>query len=464
MATAFALAVSVAPSTAQTPSPTPTGPTPSAAASSAPAPTPPSASTSPTPIATSAPPVPTGDTKPPLPPAIEPTTALQVEPLSELPSDICNVNPPDGTPIPKQPWHLDRLGMTEAWQIATGKGISIAVIDTGLSYSGSAHTPPNRYSAFNVLPPPKNSDAGPMIECRHGTWVASLIGAQRAGGDTDFSGIAPDAQIIGIRALYGDDAQDVDGVVAAVRAAIDKNVRIINISQAANINRADYAAAIQAALDAGIIVVAAAGNASTMGGAPLAYPAAYPGVISVGMTDAADLAAPDSFAMPGYVSVAAPGSNVMALSPSNQTFGQVYAMQLTGTSYATPLVSGLVALMLEQADAQGVRLSPAEVKARLEATADPPPGPVPDPQLGHGIVNPMRALTITPPPTDVAAAPPSPSYTPRPAPPPADPWPLRLALLVAAAAVGAVALGIGLRIAIPAARARGGGPADPPVR
>jgi subtilisin family serine protease len=63
-----------------------------------------------------------------------------------------------------------------------------------------------------------------------------------------------------------------------------------------------------------------------------------------------------------------------------------------GTSFAAPIVTGVVALMLQKAKAEGVTLTPAEVARRLEVTADPPPGAVPDAQLGYGTVNPSRAV------------------------------------------------------------------------
>lgn len=384
-----------------------------------------------------------------------------MEPVSAMPPNACQAwVPEDGFEPEKSPWHLARLNMDQAWQLATGKGVRIAVIDTGISYADSGHTPASRFSAFNVLPEETAYPVG-QYDCEHGTKVASLIGAQRAGNQTSFQGIAPEAQIIGIRALYNLQGQTMDASIAAVRAAIEMDVDIINISQAANVNRGEYAQAIQDALDAGIVVVAAAGNVSGMRGAPIAYPAAYPGVIAVGMTDRADVVHPDSFPMPGYVSLAAPGAGTLALGPTSQDFGQVYFNLDYGTSYAAPIVSGVVALMIEQARSEGITLSPAEIKQRLEASADPPPGPSPDPRLGYGIVNPVRALTGVVPPVAEVPAPASASPAPPPMAPPADPFPLQLALVVAAVSVGIVATAIAIRIALPAARKRGGRPAQP---
>ncbi|EPH05634.1 hypothetical protein HMPREF1531_01063 [Propionibacterium sp. oral taxon 192 str. F0372] len=402
------------------------------------------------------------DTAPPLPSPVYATTALQSIPVEQIAADACNTLIPTEDAPDETPWHLSRLNMEETWKLATGKGVKIAVIDTGIQVNGSEYTPTRRFSAYNVLPPLQNANPSDKWECLHGTFVASLAAAQSVDGPTQFSGIAPDAQIIGVRALYGTSAQELDGVIAAVRAAIAMHVDVINISQAANLNRGEYADAIKAALDAGIIVVAAAGNANDMGGAPLAYPAAYPGVISVGMTDAADVASPNSMSMPGRVSVAAPGVDLTGLAPSATATGQVYAYGQTGTSYAAPIVSGLAALLIQHARDTGVKLTPADVKQILEQSADPPAGPVPDDQLGHGIVNPVRALAgvapvhndHVPSPTNTAAP------DDRPPPPRRSKAALQAALVVAALTFAGVIIGVGLKVALPAARKRAGQPAE----
>ena len=173
-------------------------------------------------------------------------------------------------------------------KIATGRGIKVAVIDTGVAVNNSVHTPVDRFSAWDVLPLKQGAAPNDPLNCQHGTVVASLIGAERdRRGITNFSGIAPDATVIGIRALYDNSQQEIDGVVAAIKVAITLRVDIINISQAAVGNRGEYADAIAEAVNSGIVVVAAAGNGNDQNMPPgtLAYPAVYPEVIAVDMTD-----------------------------------------------------------------------------------------------------------------------------------------------------------------------------------
>ncbi len=428
-------------------------------------PQPPAPNQTPLPATTSAPPPQTNQDRQPLPAPVYQNTPWKSKPVSEIASGACQILLPEEGFVPdRDPWHLTRLNMTEAWKIATGRGIKVAVIDTGVAVNNSVHTPVDRFSAWDVLPLKQGAAPNDPLNCQHGTVVASLIGAERdRRGITNFSGIAPDATVIGIRALYDNSQQEIDGVVAAIKVAITLRVDIINISQAAVGNRGEYADAIAEAVNSGIVVVAAAGNGNDQNMPPgtLAYPAVYPGVIAVGMTDQSDVADPASLILPGYVSVAAPGVSILSTGPSSAEHGQVYQKVAKGTSYSAPIVSGVVALMLQHAREAGGNLTPAQVKARLEVTADPPAGPVPDKQLGYGIVNPVRALTgVEPPPTDQIQPAPSASFTPGEQAGHRDPAPLRIAMVVAGISLGLVLLGLGLHAALPAARARGGRPAD----
>nr|WP_255622803.1 S8 family serine peptidase [Tessaracoccus sp. OS52] len=299
--------------------------------------------------------------------------------------------------------------MTEAWQVATGKGVTVAVIDTGTAATGTPYFGGgDRIVTYDYLGgmSEKDQEAG-GIDCDHGTKVTSLIAAGRPDGQpidvrTDFAGIAPDASIVSYRVLStsgngdSDDERDtLDATIAAVRNATELGVDVINLSQAAGGGDPlipQYESAIQQALAAGIVVVAAAGNAD-QGLSGAAFPASFDGVISVGMVDRTD--APHPLSYPGRtVSVGAPGADLMALLPSTSRENAAYTNQayeggVLGTSFAAPIVSGVVALMLEA----NPDLTPEQVKQRLQVTADPPPNTVPDARIGQGIVNPMRALT-----------------------------------------------------------------------
>lgn len=485
-AAAFSLSAAVTPAYAAPvpgPSDSPSTPgTPASPASPTKSGSVPLPSTTPTQPQTGAPSVPT-TSRGPLGQEPAPATPIPTRPLTQMDSKSCRFFQFNSSvdAVPRHPWFLDRLNMQQAWQIATGKGIKVAVIDTGVSIAGTPYLPPDRFSTYTVAYD-NQTEQKAGYDCEHGTNVAALIGAESVPGmPSNFAGIAPDAEVIAIRSLHSStEPQPYDETIAAIRAAIQiPGMRIINISQAGNFDRADYAAVIQQALDKGIVVVAAAGNRSALEGAAAAYPAAYPGVISVGMTEPDDSAAPNSFFSPyEQVTVGAPGVDMVSVSPSTADWDQQHpadtqiyrfgsvgtadgSKEFSGTSFAAPIVSGVVALMLQQADEQGRHMSPAEVMQRLKDTADPPAGAIPDQQIGWGIVNPVRALTgaaVSAPSQQPSRVPDSANY---PQVTRVDEFSRNAAVLVGALVLGGVALAIAAAVAIPAARRRHGRPARP---
>lgn len=389
---------------------------------------------------------------------------------------------PDGE-VP-QSWAIERLGMPEAWSMATGKGVTVAVIDTGVAAVGTPYFTPDRITTYNLVSPEVDAEARQQnnsggLDCQHGTWVAGILAGGRTNGApvdtrTNFSGIAPDATIISYRVLTrtsveakedGSTTGDpVGATITAIRHAIAQDVDIINMSQVvtgADPLVGELGKAVQEALDAGIVVVAAAGNANEEGTiqAPL-YPANFPGVINVGMTQQGDKASPASIPysqeMTNPVTIAAPGDGVMAINPSraveNATYSnQSYEPSIQGTSFATPVVSGVIALLLEREP----DLTPEQVKQRLVATADPPGDIAPSPQLGWGIINPVGVLAGVPAADTAGQAAPAPQDAePLPAPQVRDMAPVWWAVGLGTAAVILALLGLVLAITLPPALRR----------
>lgn len=355
-------------------------------------------------------------------------------------------------------WQVGRLDPEKAWPIATGKGIKVAVIDTGVdSYQNPLLLRGGRgvvSANYNFAGVGKSSgDGPPQLDCQHGTRVVSLI----AGQDdpmkrTDFTGIAPDADIVSMRALTATKQQGepepLEPMVKAIRKATELDVDVINISQQAS-DSPEFSAAIADALAQGVVVVAAAGNLGTEN-APPPFPASYPGVIAVGNTDANDLPNQTSQSNADLeITVAAPGTDVLMVNPSQD--GQQSWQTDSGTSFAAPLVSGVVALMLQAEPG----LTPAQVKQRLQDSADPIGASVPDEQLGYGVVNPHRALTVLPPGSPHPTAPPT-VVAPDPRRGKIDvPVQRNAALLVAVLGVAGLALAAAIAAASPAGRKRG---------
>lgn len=389
---------------------------------------------------------------------------------------------------PQDSWANKRLNPEQVWarndarqRPVRGAGIKVAVIDTGaqIGVSPVLSLPPEASGQTSEMLPRWDmydfiGDDQDIVnrgfDCSHGTAVVGYINGQQVGG-WNMGGMAPAAQVTVLRALkstQGNESQE--PMVQAVTWAIDNKYDIINISQSGGDHqglRKEIARAIQA----GIVVVAAAGNGGR--GSGPSYPAAYPGVIAVGMTTRGGAAASLSQSDPRMeVTVAAPGEKVTLLRWSHPQTGRPPADYFNegrqgwnegdGTSYATPMVSGVVALMLQHSRAEGKNLTPAEVKKRLQQTADRPPGAVPDSQLGYGTVNPMGAVFGPFPKSGSRAPEPEPTLGgPLPVSPPRDLGPALVSVGIGVAALLLVVTGLVVSEAIPAMRRRKFRPAQP---
>lgn len=406
-----------------------------------------------------------------------PSAMAEVLPLD---SAECHVAA-EGTAAPRTSWHIERLQMDRVWHLATGEGVTVAVIDTAVASTGSMYmqeASDKRFTTYDLLEGKKSYDNQPIDEfdCLHGTRVTSLLAAGRTDDGkpvderVEFSGIAPDAKVLTYRTLMqsvadeNSEPEPLRPTTDAVLDAVERGVDVINISQVVpyGVDGFDgFEAAINLALSRGIVVVAAAGNTGQLGNAP-AFPASFDGVISVGASNRFDAGDPVS-QYGAKVDVGAPGAGLIALEPSNydSTRGlqsQVYSQPISGTSYAAPIVSGVVALMIENQRTSGLeRLSPAEIRQRLIETADPPSATVPDPRLGAGIINPMRALSGEVP--QLQANPGADNEVPANTYPPKreiDERPAAIGMVMGVAALSLVALGIVGAIVIPAARRASG--------
>ncbi|WP_438872250.1 type VII secretion-associated serine protease mycosin [Paractinoplanes rishiriensis] len=314
-------------------------------------------------------------------------SAVLLTPVPARAANVCESPEPKnpvtkGVPIEDQMYAPKRLA-----PLATGAGVRVAVIDSGVD-ADHAQLGDKVDKGADFL---HNDNSGRQDCVGHGTAVASLIAAGPS-QDTGFQGLAPDATIVPIRIS---EQQEIDGEAVGERGtpkqfadAIDFAVEqadadVINLSLVMTTDNTDVKRAVQRAVDAGVIVVAAAGNNATAeGGNPVPFPASYDGVIGVGATTAEGTRA--TYSQHGkYVDIAAVGDNVTVA-----WRGTGHAV-VQGTSFAAPFVSATVALIKQRfPDA-----TPDEIFRRLTATADPAPGGDKSDDYGYGLLNPYRALT-----------------------------------------------------------------------
>lgn len=265
---------------------------------------------------------------------------------------------------------LGKLQIAQAHQVATGKAVLIAVIDSEIDAKNS-NLDGTVAKNFDALGGEERPD-------RHGTAMAGAIAAHGR-----LLGIAPGAQLLAARA-FGDTPGEAKGTSFAIykglQWAADNAARIVNMSFAGPADPVLHRL-LAAAYEKDMVLIAAAGNAGPNSG-PL-YPAADPAVIAVTATDNND----SLFKMANrgpYVAVAAPGVEILALAPS-ETF-QI----TTGTSVAAAHVSGIAVLLLERQPS----LKPADVRRLIMTSAKPLGSTGGRSDAGAGLVNAYQAAML----------------------------------------------------------------------
>ncbi|MEU4875379.1 type VII secretion-associated serine protease mycosin [Streptomyces sp. NPDC021608] len=293
--------------------------------------------------------------------------------------------------IRAQQWALDALHTRQVWQTTKGRGITVAVLDTGVE----ADHPD---LAGNVLAGRDmvgfGARPGQRAWARHGTAMASIIAGHGhgAGNDDGVLGIAPEAKILPVRVILEDGdpqrtkARNTRGNALAegIRWAADQGADVINLSLgddsvSAHPEPAEDEA-VQYALNKGSVVVASAGNGGEKGD-HISYPAAYPGVIAATAVDRYGTRASFSTRR-WYATVSAPGVDVVIADPDHKYY------QGWGTSAASAFVSGAVALV----KAAHPGLTPAQIKKLLEDTARNAPAGGRDDSRGYGFIDPAAAI------------------------------------------------------------------------
>ncbi len=254
---------------------------------------------------------------------------------------------------------LRLLGVDPA-DTSRGRGVTIAILDSGVA-PGTAFG--DRLSYLDVGYGTSGGDTS------HGTAVAALA----AGADPRAPGVAPAADLLAIKVTDRDGLADTFSVTAGLLAAIEDGAQIVNISLGAYADSPMLADAIERALSAGIAVVAAAGNDQA---ARLAWPAAYPGVVSVGAVDAAGVQA--IFSNAGdTLQLTAPGYGITT------TGADGALVSFSGTSGSAPVTAGAIAAVLSESP----DVSPIAA-ADILATHANDGGPAgADPAYGNGSLN-----------------------------------------------------------------------------
>jgi hypothetical protein len=306
--------------------------------------------------------------------------SLAVAALTLVPAGAANA-----APRPRdEEWWFSSWGVEKmAWPQSTGKGITVAVVDSG----ANANLPELR----GVVVPGTDASGHHPGDGRqdtdnekggHGTAMAALIAGQ--GGSARMVGVAPDAKVMPI---VSDGYSSSD--TKAIHYAVDHGAQVINISQGSpdlpgETCPSDLQKAVAYAAQKNVVVVAAAGNEGQKMNMPQ-FPGSCAGVLAVGAIDNKLKIWPDTQRQ-SYVAVAAPGWGVGSVGKSGRFMNNV-----NGTSQASALTSAAVALVRAKYPDLGAR----EVVQRIIATAVDCGPPGVDDQTGAGAVLPPPALTKT---------------------------------------------------------------------
>ncbi len=271
-------------------------------------------------------------------------------------------------------WNLDAVAAETVWQVASGEGQVIAIVDSGIdgTHPDLRDRLVDGWSAVG---------GSPLVDgLGHGTHVAGTAAAS-VGGGFGVVGLAPEADLMSVKVTDAQGAAYASSVAQGVIWATDHGATVINMSLAGTVQSHVLDAAIAYAVDNGVVVVVAAGNEHDRGN-PRTYPGSHPDVIAVGALRTTQQRA--SFSSTGdWVDVAAPGASVLSTVP-----GDGFGFK-SGTSMASPLVAAGAALLLSLDSS----LSVEQVYALLTSSAVDLGSRGWDAEFGHGSMDVVAAVT-----------------------------------------------------------------------
>lgn len=322
-------------------------------------------------------------------------------------------------------WYLGAergINVQAAWDTLTGSpgaGVTVAVVDTGVdvNHPDLADRIARDGQGAKRFIDEVGNDSSVSTGNRnftgvdgngHGTHVAGIVGA--SAGNGGIVGVAPGVTILPVKVMRADGSGDDFAIAKGLKDAADAGADVINLSVGGPAPSQLLADAIAYDVAKGSTVVSASGN-TCCGGSPVFYPAAYAGVIAVGAT----AGTPTSpLTIPAYsnrgpeLALVAPGGDgdhksadrgIYATLPTYDNYlslvygrSKDYGTQ-SGTSMATPIVSGVAALVIADAKARGEKLTPSQVRTRLLATVRPIGDQPFATDWGYGMVDPLKALT-----------------------------------------------------------------------
>lgn len=339
--------------------------------------------------------------------------ALQNDPRVEYvePNYIATTQQVPNDPHYNQTWGPKAIGAEEAWakvSQAQRAGVTIAILDTGIN-AGHEDLSANIVPGYNFV----NNNTNTHDAQGHGTHVAGIAAAITHNGK-GIAGMSGGSKIMPVKVLGDDGSGSYSAIISGIKYAVDRGAHVINLSLGGPGTSAAMQEAVDYAISRGVHVVGASGNSNSA----VVMPGNLKGVITVGAIDSSGARASYSNYGP-TLDLMAPGSQIL----STYIGGSSRYSTMSGTSMATPYVSGVVALL----KAANPSITPTAVESILRQTAKDMGAAGFDDLTGYGLVNAGKAVEMaiqsrtvpTPPSTPTPTPVPQPSPQPTPSPSPA---------------------------------------------
>ncbi len=263
------------------------------------------------------------------------------------------------------PWGVEMTEAPALWTHAAGDGIKVAILDTGVDIN---HVDLTFQGGVNTIDGSSYSGTA-----NHGSHVSGIVGAVT--NNTGVVGMAPYVELNSVKVLADDGKGSLSALIAGLDWAVENDMDIVNMSLGTSTDTEALREAVDKAYNAGILLVAAAGNSGTEEGTTdtIKYPAKYESVIAVGAVNSSNIRAPFSATGPD-LELTAPGVSIRSTIP-----GDRYALA-SGTSMAAPHVTGAAALIWSQ----NPEFSNVQVRYALRDGAQSTGSAF---QYGYGIIN-----------------------------------------------------------------------------
>ncbi|MFF4370447.1 type VII secretion-associated serine protease mycosin [Streptomyces sp. NPDC001594] len=290
------------------------------------------------------------------------------------------VTPAHAETVRSKQWHLDAMKADDIWKISIGKGVAVAVIDTGVARIPEldGQVLPGKDFAPDTIEGDERTDYK-----GHGTTMAAIIAGtgKGPGGVESAFGLAPGAKIIPLRVdLNGNGISRNATLKDAIRYAADSDARILNISMIGWPDSEELSGAVKYALEKGKLIFAGVGNDAAR---EIYFPAGTPGVVGVAAVDA-DGAATKESEHNASVDMAAPGAGIVTACS-----GSTGLCNSHGTSDATALASASAALLWS---AHPTWTNNQVLRVLLNTAGKPVDGVERNDYIGYGVVRPRVAL------------------------------------------------------------------------